>query len=605
MLQWSAIAGSGAVLAACGGAATPAAAPAATEAPKAEEPTAVPPTEAPAAEEPTAAPAAAGADVPRNRTFVVYWGGTGGKYTNVGIVNPLLAGYDHQSGGALLWEPLFYYSVFADKEIPWLAESGTYNADNTELTIKLRKGAEWSDGVPVTSKDVVFTLETVRTNPKVVYNADFSKDIKEITAPDDMTVIVTFNSPQPRLKFEKLSFKFDTGLPVVPAHAYEGVEDVATYQGSESMPHSGMFNIKMSPEQLIYDIRPDWWGFKTGFQKVPDMQRALFVPFTDQTNAAQRLVNNEVDSSLDLRNTTIRSVVDQNDKITTHTGKDEPLGYIDWWPNSLWMNTLLEPYSNKDVRWAMNHSIDRDTIDSVVYLGAKISTIVPFPLYPALVRYIDGALPIADKLGVRTFDLAKNEERMTAAGFTKDGEGFWVKDGARINATVNGFEGIHSDIVPVLVEMLRKGGFEAAINFGTDAGQNMSDGKPGLYMFGHGGSVIDPHATLDMYHSKYSVAVGQGGAAYYSRYKNPEWDAIADEMAALPIGDPKIPDLFNKAMEIFWTDMIDIPIIQWLHRIPYNQTYWTNYPTQDNPYLNGAFWHWTFPLMALALKAAQ
>ena len=36
-----------------------------------------------------------------------------------------------------------------------------------------------------------------------------------------------------------------------------------------------------------------------------------------------------------------------------------------------------------------------------------------------------------------------------------------------------------------------------------------------------------------------------------------------------------------------------------------NTTYWTNWPTQDNPYLNGAFWHWTFPLLVLNLKAVQ
>ncbi len=38
----------------------------------------------------------------------------------------------------------------------------------------------------------------------------------------------------------------------------------------------------------------------------------------------------------------------------------------------------------------------------------------------------------------------------------------------------------------------------------------------------------------------------------------------------------------SQAMEIYWSDTIDIPIIQWLHRIPYNQTYWTNWPTAAN-----------------------
>ncbi len=607
MLQWSAVAGSGAVLAACGGAATPAAAPApaATEAPKAEEPTAVPATEAPAAEEPTAAPAATGADVPRNRQLIVNHGGGSGQYTNQGITSPWATGYTHQEGNALLWEPLFYYSVFADQEIPWLAESGEYNADYTQLTIKMRKGAEWSDGTPLTAKDIKFTLDTLKTNDKLNYHAQVNDFVKEVVTPDDMTVEITFTDANPRFKFEILSFKFDTGLPMLPEHIYKGIEDVVATTGGDDIVHSGMFSTVQTAQQKVFNIRPDWWGFKTGFQKVPDIQRVVFIPLSDMTTAAQRVVNNECDACLDLRPSLIRSAVQQNDKITTHTGKDEPLGYIDWWPNSLWMNTLLEPYSNVDVRWAMNYSLDRDTIDQVVFMGAKITSIFPYPEYPALKKYLDEARPMGDQLGVRKYSLEDNAAKMEKAGFTKDGEGFWVKDGARVNATINGFEGIHADIVPVLVEMLRKGGFEASINFGNDAYQNMADGKAGLYMFGHGASVIDPYATMELYHSRFGAPLDStAGGNRFSRYKNPAFDALVDEMRLVPPGDPKLMELFLKAIEIYWTDMIDVPVIQWLHRIPYNQTYWANWPTADNPYLNGAYWHHTFPLLALGLKAA-
>ena len=44
---------------------------------------------------------------------------------------------------------------------------------------------------------------------------------------------------------------------------------------------------------------------------------------------------------------------------------------------------------------------------------------------------------------------------MTAAGFKKNGDGLWEKDGKTVNATIQAFEGIHSDIGPVLVEMLK------------------------------------------------------------------------------------------------------------------------------------------------------
>ena len=58
---------------------------------------------------------------------------------------------------------------------------------------------------------------------------------------------------------------------------------------------------------------------------------------------AQRLVNNEMDSALDMRSSVIGNILAQNPKITTHAGYKPPYGYLDWWPNSLWMNTQLAP----------------------------------------------------------------------------------------------------------------------------------------------------------------------------------------------------------------------------------------------------------------------
>jgi len=60
-------------------------------------------------------------------------------------------------------------------------------------------------------------------------------------------------------------------------------------------------------------------------------------------------------------------------------------------------------------------------------------------------------------------------------------------------------------------------------------------------------------------------------------------------------------------MGIYWRDTIDIPVIQWLHRIPYNQAYWTNWPTAANPAMgtNGAFWAHTGMLVITGLKPAK
>ncbi len=596
-------AGLGLLAAACGGgSAEPAASPAAQA-----EPT---PTEAlpmlPGSEVRPQAPIVL-KEVPRNRTLIVNYGGAGGQFTNQGVTNPWSTlGYNHQEGNALLWEPLFYYSVFADKEIPWLAERGEYNADYTELTITMRAGAEWSDGVPVTSDDVKYTLDTLGQNDMLNYHAQVAEAVKEVQAPDPRTVVIRFNKPSPRFKFEILSLKFDTGIPILPKHVMEQMYDVTAMPGDDDVVHSGMFNTVQTPQQKVFDLREDWWGFKTGFQPKPDVQRVLVIPISDMTLAAQRVVNNDVDATLDMRASLIRSVVEQNPKIITHTGRAEPFGYVDWWPNSLWMNTQRGAYSNPDVRWALNLSIDRETLDRFAFNGVKTTTIFPFPEYKALKPYLDRVRSRGEALGVGRFSLEESAARMQRAGFAKDGEGFWVKDGQRVNATIHGFESIHADVAPILVEMLRRGGFEAAVNFGTDAFQNMVDGQPGLYLYGHGGSLVDPYATLELYHSRSSQPTqsGVGGSNRFSRYANPAFDQVVDAMSITPPGDPRLFTLFEQAMDIYWGDMIDIPLVQWLHRIPYNTTYWTNWPTQENPYLNGAFWHYTFPLLVLNLKAA-
>jgi len=311
-----------------------------------------------------------------------------------------------------------------------------------------------------------------------------------------------------------------------------------------------------------------------------------------------------------MRSSIISSILKQAPKVTTHAGNKSPYGYLDWWPNSLWMNTQLAPYSDPKVRRAMALTIDRDTINQVLYEGAKIATIYPFPLYPGLQKFANSPAvkALEAKYQPGKFDLAESANLMQQAGFTLNKDKLWEKSGSTVSAVINGFEGIHSDIAPVLVEMLKKGGFDASVNFGNDAFQNMVDGKAGLYMWGHGASLKDPYAALELYHGKFSAVLGTtAGSNRWSRYKNPEYDKLLDQMAPLASDDPKFLALAAQALGIYWRDTIDIPIIQWLHRIPYNQTYWTNWPTATNlaAGTNGAFWAQTGLLVVTNLKAVK
>ena len=115
--------------------------------------------------------------VPRERTLYYQFGSSGGVFDLVGGVhNPYATGFTHQTGDIFMWEPLEFYSAFADEYIPWLASGHEFSADFTELTISIREGTEWSDGVPFTANDVAFTMNMILETEDVL---PFSINIKE------------------------------------------------------------------------------------------------------------------------------------------------------------------------------------------------------------------------------------------------------------------------------------------------------------------------------------------------------------------------------------------------------------------------------------------
>jgi len=138
-------------------------------------------------------------NVPRNRTLSLVWfGSREGRWVDYELWNPYAVGANHQNGPNLLYEPLAYYSAFADKEYMWLAESYKYSADFKELTIKTRAGIKWSDGKPFSAEDVAYTLTTLRDlGPKVRWGVDVQQFMQEAKATDRNTVVLKFKVPAP------------------------------------------------------------------------------------------------------------------------------------------------------------------------------------------------------------------------------------------------------------------------------------------------------------------------------------------------------------------------------------------------------------------------
>jgi len=556
----------------------------------------------------TASSASPLATVARNRTLIL----AALLHAPIGVTNPWASlGYTSDEGNSLLWEGLAYYAIFADREIPWLASSLEYTRpDFTELTIKLNPRARWSDGQPVTAEDVVFTFDGQMHDATLAYHSTFVQFVQGYQALDAQTVVLRFKLPAPRFKFEVLTLKFDTGIPILPAHALRPRADIHAFAGGFDLPHSGPYNlVAWDANQKVYDLRPDWWAAPAGLAPLPSVQRVVLVSLTQPMDTiAQRLVNNEFDATPPMEGPLMASVLQQNPRITSYSGDQPPYGVLDWWTNSLWVNTQLAPYDDARVRRALSLAIDRDKLNQLLYAGASIATIYPFPLYPALQHFANSppikALEAQYQPG--KFDLAESARLMTAAGFSKNADGFWARNGETLNAQVNGFDSVHNDVAPVLAEMLRQAGFDSAPYLGPDVYSRLAAGGAGLYLYGHGASLVDPYAVFDIFHSRHTPPANQPASVDFARYNNRAYDQIIDNMATLSADDPRFQSLAAQLMEIYWREVIDIQVFQWLNRIPYNQTYWTNWPTADNPAMgtSGGFWSQTAPLLIASLRPA-
>jgi len=80
------------------------------------------------------------------------------------------------------------------KEIPSVANGGV-SADGLTITINLIEDANWSDGEPVTSADFVFTHDMIMDDANVVDSKYPHDYLVSVEAPDDYTVVMTFEEP--------------------------------------------------------------------------------------------------------------------------------------------------------------------------------------------------------------------------------------------------------------------------------------------------------------------------------------------------------------------------------------------------------------------------
>ena len=345
----------------------------------------------------------------------------------------------------------------------------------------------------------------------------------------------------------------------------------------------------------IYDRRDDWWGAKTGFSPLPEVKRIIVIPGSgDQAVLSQSFSKNEIDNSYAPLVSVHKSIIEQNPQLTTWTGRKPPLGNVDHWPNLLWMNNEDPLFNDAKVRWAISYAINtRELIDNV-WGGLGVPSNIPFSEFGIFKPYIDALAPLLEKYPVGMQDLEKSAALMTEAGWKKNGDGIWEKEGLVFKPNYGGFNAIYADIGPALCEQLTKGGFFTEYKEPPDLWQGpMSKGIINMCTFGLACD-LDVFDGVEWFSLAHYAPTGTNLPldSWNSRFNNKEYDDIVKKMYSMnPDDDPAAYTAeLLKAMEIWYRELPAIPLWQWMHYVPFNTKYWTNWPSQDNPYGVPAQW---------------
>ena len=528
-------------------------------------------------------------DVPRDRTLMVMHGGSG-QYPLFDNHNPYIPAGFHLGTLPAAFEPLIMYNVLTGEHENWLAEHWEYDDSATVITVTLREGIEWADGRPLTARDVAFTFNMLRDNAEdMVHLADLPEFFDSAQVVDDRTVRLVLKKPGPA--FWATTLSTNHGIFVLPEHIWKGRDPLEfTFHDLEAGLPLGTGPYRLvyaSPHQKIYDLRPDWWAAQTGFKPLPKIERIIYVPEQEESQAAQLLLTDQLDIAPIMQVPSIESVLERNARVVTFSGRQPPYGYLDWCPINLNVNCLAPPFDDPQIRRAISMAIDRKKLVQQAEAGGGGGALHRFTPYRWFAPFDEALQEILARHGYDAEPHLPEVNRIMAGkGYRKDDEGLWTDaEGERLELTI--FTQWLAAYGPPLIEQLRAAGFDVNAEHGQSSLVQTGEQTPSLGCKGPSGvRGMDPYLMLSYYTSQYFRPTGQTVPLWItaSRWRNEEFDRIVGRIAPLQAGDEKLLELFVKAMDIWVKELPDIFLGQLIIRHPCNTTYWTGWPSQQDPY---------------------
>lgn len=379
-------------------------------------------------------------------------------------------------------EPLVEVDYSRNQYYGVLAESWEFQGK--KWVFHLRKGIRFHNGVPFTSKDVIFSVERITKDKQSLQKSNF-REVTEMQSPDDHTVIFVTKKPNAvfldrlnnRFMISKAAYdKYGEGL-------YERLIGTGPYK-FVSFVRDGNF---------VVHRNGDYWGQK------PEINEVITRKVVEE---AARVAGLEAGQADVINNVPVHEIprLDRHPRVRIEKVPGLRIYFLA-------MNAAFKPFDNSLVRQAVNYSVDPEAIVKNIFDGNGF--VLNGPVGPHVIGY-------TPEIKRYPYDPKKAKELLAKAGYPNGVEVKLYYSAGRYPKDI--------ETMQVVAEQMRAGGFKVElvsqewVVFWGQSGVN--GGKLPFYYIGRG-SVIDADTLYDQYFHT--------GVTPRVKYSNPKFDKLIEE----------------------------------------------------------------------------
>jgi len=300
------------------------------------------------------------------------------------------------------------YQIDENYELqPILAESYELAPDGLTYTFRLRQGVTFQNGDPFTSADVKYTYDWIRDPANGSTRAGNFELVGSVEAPDPVTVVVTTTEPD-------VSFMYGVAQTwIYPAAYHQQVGE----DGYKSQPNgTGPFKLREwnAAQRTVLDRFDGHFRGRPNF----DVYQLDVVPEDGGRTAA--LETGAADTTIWPLNPEDTTSLAESGQFTTYEWTQSAV-------NHFCLNNTHPVLSDKQVRKAMMHAIDRQAIVDDIFQGQAV--LATSNLSPAIEQFY------TDEVTQYDYNVDTANQLLDAAGWTMGDDGIREKEGQKASFT--------------------------------------------------------------------------------------------------------------------------------------------------------------------------